>query len=77
MTGDIQAKVERVLGEKAISEAMSTHINREIYHACWSVLLSDNFIEAYRTGIVVDCLDGVKRRLYPRIFTYSADYPEK
>jgi hypothetical protein len=25
----------------------------------------------------VRCHDGVERRIYPRIFTYSADYPEK
>ncbi|KAF8594867.1 hypothetical protein BDV93DRAFT_458195 [Ceratobasidium sp. AG-I] len=73
----IQAKVERALSEKAISESMSTHIDREIFHACWRALLSDNFIEAYRTGLVIDCLDGARRRLYPRIFTYSADYLEK
>ena len=23
------------------------------------------------------CADGIKRRIYPRIFSYSADYPEK
>ncbi|KAL6298277.1 hypothetical protein BKA93DRAFT_710038, partial [Sparassis latifolia] len=28
-------------------------------------------------GIVITCCDGVQRRFYPRIFTYSADYPEK
>ncbi|KAL1749401.1 hypothetical protein FB107DRAFT_280858 [Schizophyllum commune] len=31
----------------------------------------------YKYGIVVRCLDGIERRVYPRIFTYSADYPEK
>ncbi|RDB22554.1 hypothetical protein Hypma_009968 [Hypsizygus marmoreus] len=33
--------------------------------------------EAYHHGLVVTCLDGITRRFYPRIFTYSADYPEK
>jgi hypothetical protein len=28
-------------------------------------------------GIVIMCHDGIERRFYPRIFTYSADYPEK
>jgi hypothetical protein len=32
---------------------------------------------AYRDGMIVKCSDGVQRRLFPRIFTYSADYPEK
>ncbi|KAI0309335.1 hypothetical protein OF83DRAFT_1072198, partial [Amylostereum chailletii] len=36
-----------------------------------------DFVEAYTHGIVVDCPDGVTRRFYPRIFTYSADYPER
>ena len=41
------------------------------------LLLDDEFIEAYRNGMVIRCYDGVLRRIYPRIFTYSADYPEK
>lgn len=39
--------------------------------------MDDQFLTAYKHGVVVDCSDGVKRRLYPRIFTYSADYPER
>jgi hypothetical protein len=27
-------------------------------------------------GIVIECCDGITRRFYPRILTYSADYPE-
>jgi hypothetical protein len=27
--------------------------------------------------MVIQCADGIERRIYPRIFTYSADYPEK
>lgn len=27
--------------------------------------------------MIFSCSDGVERRFYPRIFTYSADYPEK
>jgi Plavaka transposase len=48
-----------------------------VFHAQWAILLDEDFIHAYRHGIVVECLDGVMRRFYPRIFTYSADYPEK
>jgi hypothetical protein len=40
-------------------------------------MLDDDFVEAYQHGIVLRCADGVIRRIYPRIFTYSADYPEK
>ena len=46
-------------------------------HEVWKVLLDDEFLEAYTYGIVIKCVDGIERRVYPRIFTYSADYPEK
>jgi len=54
-----------------------THCRRELMQAVWRHLLDDDFIHAYKFGIVVTCLDGVQRRVYPRLFTYSADYPEK
>jgi hypothetical protein len=54
-----------------------THCHREIFHAQWEILLDDEFLAAYEHGILIRCCDGVIRRLYPRIFTYSADYPEK
>jgi hypothetical protein len=34
-------------------------------------------MHAYEHGVVVECADLILRRLYPRLFTYSADYPEK
>lgn len=40
-------------------------------------LLDGDFVAAYESGIIVECHDGILRRFYPRIFTYSADYPEK
>ena len=46
-------------------------------HAVWRIMLSEAFVYAWIHGIIVDCGDGVTRRIYPRIFTYSADYPEK
>lgn len=48
-----------------------------MFHAQWDILLDEEFMEAYVHGIVVLCCDGVTRRFYPRIFIYSADYPEK
>ena len=54
-----------------------THCKRELFHAVWKKILDEEFIEAYRNGIVIKCHDGVLRRVYPQIFTYSADYPEK
>ncbi len=42
--------------------------------AVWRKLLSDpEFLHAYQHGMVITCGDGVVRRVYPRIFTYSAD----
>lgn len=54
-----------------------THCRRELMHAVWAILLDDVFLYAYEYGIVILCPDGIFRRFYPRIFTYSADYPEK
>jgi Plavaka transposase len=51
--------------------------NRLMFHAQWEILLDDELRHAMKHGIVIKCHDGVERRFYPRIFTYSADYPEK
>jgi hypothetical protein len=40
-------------------------------------MLDDEFLAAYQHGLVLKCADGIVRRVYLRIFTYSADYPEK
>jgi hypothetical protein len=46
-------------------------------HAIWRILLDEEFMDAYANGIIMDFPDGIQRRLFPRFFTYSADYPEK
>lgn len=43
----------------------------------WLLLLDDEFIEAWKSGILVKCGDGILRRIFPRVFTYSPYYPEK
>ncbi|PSR74642.1 hypothetical protein PHLCEN_2v9671, partial [Hermanssonia centrifuga] len=48
-----------------------------IIHAIWLLLMDDSFMDAYEHGIRVNCGDHVIRRLFPRFFTYSADYPER
>lgn len=45
--------------------------------AVLKTIVDDDFVQAARHGIVIKCSDGQMRRVYPRIFTYSADYPEK
>ncbi|KAF9043137.1 hypothetical protein BJ165DRAFT_1348322 [Panaeolus papilionaceus] len=54
-----------------------THCKRELLQEVWRALLDDEFIHAYKYGLVIMCVDGIECRVYPRIFTYSADYPEK
>jgi hypothetical protein len=48
-----------------------------MYHAQWSTILDNEFLDAYQHGMVVQCRDDIHRRFYPRIFTNSADYKEK
>lgn len=64
-------------GGKGMTSECATHCHREFFHAQWRILLDDEFLKAYEHGIVICCCDGIKHRFYPRIFTYSADYPEK
>jgi hypothetical protein len=54
-----------------------THCHRELMHSVWKFLLDDEFLHAYKFRMVLRCQDGIERRVYPRILTYSADYPEK
>lgn len=72
---DILSSLPRV--SKSGMAALHTHCRRELFHACWDTLLDNDFVHAYRHGIVLKCADGVFRRVFPRILTYSADYPEK
>ncbi|KAG2051626.1 hypothetical protein BDR06DRAFT_889558, partial [Suillus hirtellus] len=72
---DIFRSLPRI--SKSGMAALHTHCQRELFHGCWEILLDKDFLHAYRHGIVLRCADGVLRRIFPRIFTYSADYPEK
>ena len=45
--------------------------------AIWTLLLDSKFMHAYEHGVVIECGDGIRRRVFPRFFTYSADTPEK
>ena len=64
------------IGRGASKELMA-HCHREVLHAQWSILIDEEFLDAYKHGIVIECCDGIWRRFYPHILTYSADYPEK
>ncbi|KAJ3514106.1 hypothetical protein NMY22_g14847 [Coprinellus aureogranulatus] len=67
----------RMSGKRAVGKTLAAHLARELFHEQWKVLLNDDFVHAYSHGVVVDCFDNVRRRVYPRILTYAADYPER
>lgn len=50
---------------------------RELFCQIWLLLMNEKFMKAYVNGILADGGDGVKRRYFLRLFTYSADYMEK
>ena len=54
-----------------------THCRRELMQAVLAILFGSEFQIACQNGILVKCADMILRRLFPRIFTWSADYPEK
>jgi hypothetical protein len=54
-----------------------THCRRELYHEVIKLILAGAFAEAYKHGILIAFPDGITRRVFPRFYCYSADYPEK
>ncbi|KAF9494120.1 hypothetical protein BDN71DRAFT_1393819 [Pleurotus eryngii] len=62
---------------KPPSVAMLTYLKRELLQGIWNLLISAEFILAYTHGITIKCYDGMKCLIFPWIFTYGADYPEK
>ncbi|KAF9565462.1 hypothetical protein CPC08DRAFT_629854 [Agrocybe pediades] len=73
----LQDIYRKAFGGLSASAPTITHLRRELMHAIWLLLLDDEFMHAYEHGIVVQCADGITWRIFPRFFTYSADYPEK
>ena len=62
---------------KVPADGLLAYCVREAYHQQWSILLDEELCNAMQHGICLPCPDGETRCFYPRIFTYSADYPEK
>lgn len=73
---DFQDQYGKAFHHGASSDVL-THCKRELMQAIWNLLLNDKFVEAYRNGLVIICFDGVTQWVFPRFYTYSADYPEK
>ena len=63
--------------DKAPSSATLTHLKRELMHSAYELILNSNFMESYKDGVIITCYDGIQRRLFVRLLTYSGDYPEK
>jgi hypothetical protein len=59
------------------NKSLGRHMKRELMHALWHRMLNNEFLHAHEHGIPIMFLDNVERLVFPRIFTYSADYPEK
>jgi hypothetical protein len=52
-------------------------MKQSIMHGVWHLLLDKAFRDAWVNGVPIVFADGITRLVFPRIFTYSADYPEK
>ncbi|KAG2069592.1 hypothetical protein BDR04DRAFT_942865, partial [Suillus decipiens] len=72
---DVLNGLSRIL--KSGVASLQTHCHRELFQACWEILLDKDFLDTYCYGIVLKCAGSVLHRVFPRIFMYSADYPEK
>ncbi|KAF9548000.1 hypothetical protein CPC08DRAFT_591470, partial [Agrocybe pediades] len=77
LSSTLQDLYRKIFDGLSASAATITHLRRELMHAIWLLLLDEEFMRAYEHGIVILCSDGITRRIFPRFFTYSADYPEK
>lgn len=63
-------------GQKPMADVLK-FCKRELFQQIWLLLLDDEFMQAYEHGMKLLCRDGITCRLFPCIFTYSADYLEK
>jgi len=62
---------------KAPSASILTHLKQDLIHAIWELLMDEEFMHAYKHGIIIECADGILWCIFPQFFTYGADYPEK
>ncbi|EGO30230.1 hypothetical protein SERLADRAFT_412306 [Serpula lacrymans var. lacrymans S7.9] len=73
---NFQGQYTKSHGEPATKETY-THCKCELFQAVWALLLDAKFMDAYCNGIIIQCADGIVHKVFPRFFSYSADYPEK
>lgn len=72
---DFQDKYGRHYGHA--SSDIYTHCKHELTHTIWKLLLNACFIDAYKHGIVIKFYNDIGCCIFPKFFTYAADYPEK
>ncbi|KAF9033895.1 hypothetical protein BJ165DRAFT_1396369 [Panaeolus papilionaceus] len=77
LPSNLQDIYMKAFNNVSASKDTISHLKRELMHAVWRLLLNSEFMKAYEHGFVIQCSDGIWRRIFPRFFTYSADYPEK
>ncbi|KAF7317483.1 hypothetical protein MKEN_00834600 [Mycena kentingensis (nom. inval.)] len=59
-------------------DKLPAFLKRELFHLVWELLLDDDFVDAWRHGLLLEkCWDALRRRLFLRISTYGMDYMEK
>ncbi|EJD46295.1 hypothetical protein AURDEDRAFT_49043, partial [Auricularia subglabra TFB-10046 SS5] len=75
---DLYTFVENLSGKsRSKTNPVFTQCRREYFQGALKLLFDAKFWDMYAHGKVIKCGDGVTRRLYLRLFVYSADYPEK
>ncbi|KAJ3537818.1 hypothetical protein NM688_g6619 [Phlebia brevispora] len=72
----LQDIYQKVYGTAAMKDTLR-FCKAELVHAVLLILLDPDFMHAYEHGLLVECADGFLRHIFPRIFAYSADYPEQ
>ncbi|TEB29008.1 hypothetical protein FA13DRAFT_1602778, partial [Coprinellus micaceus] len=77
LSADFKDYIARRNKGKMPADPFMAHCRMEMFHAQWHILQDDELLDAMENGVVIMCQDGKERRFYIRIFTYSADYPEK
>jgi hypothetical protein len=56
---NIQDFISQIVGGAAGKGPLLTHCHRKLIQAVWGLLLDEEFMEAYKHGIVIECADGI------------------
>jgi hypothetical protein len=67
---------KEVFGKAPTAEVLK-FLRYGLFNNMWEMLMDAEFIAAYKDGFLAKFADGITRLVFPRFFSYSADYPEK